>query len=89
MEDYRNALLLTVVHIQGEFEIHGHFRMGIWFMTPTEAEKPVMLYYTEEQQNEGENRPRASDKQYLFSFNLQHQGEMYISSLPASWRQQG
>lgn len=84
---HTNALLLTVVHIEDEFEIHAHFRMGIWFMPPTEAEKPVMLCYTEEQQNERENRPRASDKQYLFSFHLQHRGETYISSLPASWRQ--
>lgn len=66
MEDYTNALLLTVVHIEDEFEIHGHFRMEIWFMTPTETKKPVMLYYTEEQQNDRENRPRASDKQNLF-----------------------
>lgn len=66
IEDYTNALLLTVVHIEDEFENHGHFRMEMWFMTPTEAEKAVMLSYTEEQQNERENRLRASDKQYLF-----------------------
>lgn len=89
MEDYTNALLLTVLCIEDEFGIHGHFGLEIWFMTPTEAEKAVMLYYTEEKQNERENRPRVSDKQYLFSFHLQHQGEMHISSLPASCRQQG
>lgn len=88
-EDHKNALLLTVVHTEDEFGIHGHLRMGVLFMTPTEAEKAVMLYYTEEQQNERESRQRASDKQYLFSLHLQHQGEMYISSLPASCRQQG
>lgn len=39
-------------------------------MTPIQAEMALMLYNTEEQQNEIENRPRASDKQYLFSFCL-------------------
>lgn len=39
-------------------------------MAPIQAGMAVMLYYTEEQQNEKENRPRASDKQYLFSFRL-------------------
>lgn len=58
-------------------------------MTPIQAEMALMLYNTEEQQNEIENRPRASDKQYLFSFCLRHQDEMYIPSLPASCRLQG
>jgi len=39
-------------------------------MTPIQAEMAVMLYYSEEQQNKEENGPRASDKQYLFSFHL-------------------
>lgn len=76
------------MHIEDEIGILGHFRVGIWFLTPTEAEKAVMLYYTEEQQNERENRQRASDQQYLFSFHLQHQGGMYTSP-PGSCRQQG
>lgn len=80
MQDYTNALLLTVMHIEDEFEIRGHFRMEIWFMTPIEAEKAVKLNYTEDQQHERENRLRASDKQYLFSFHLLHQGEMYLIS---------
>lgn len=64
--------------------------MEIWAMTPIQAEMAVMLYYTEEQQNERESRLRESDKQYLFSFCLWYQDEMYISSLPASTsRQQG
>lgn len=48
MEDYINALLLTVMHLEDEFEIQGHFRMEVWFMAPIEAEKAVMLHYTEE-----------------------------------------
>lgn len=68
MEDYTNALLLTVVHLEDEFEIQGHFRMEIWFMAPTEAEKAVMLHYTEEQQDEKENRLRAVISSIYFHF---------------------
>lgn len=88
MVEYTNVLFLAIVHIRDEFDIHSHFRMEILSMTPILSEIAVMLCYSTEQQNEHENGSRASDKQYLFSFHLQHQNEMYISSLLAYCGQQ-